>query len=347
MIDSSHKAIMKKYIKAILPESLLGFIRYIRRLPKLLRSYQYDMNRYTRHSSAITYKDDEEKLRAIITATYHNIEKGLSLKEPRLGFGKENLAKLVGYLDEAFERYGEKNHLSIPISVIGEYVKFHESRNYKVDVLRNNWTRLQAKLVSHAAADTQHGGVIKVRSCDIVNATKEVTYDFFATRFSCRQFSDSSLSIAEIEFATRAAQKAPAVCNRQSGRIHAFLNKVEISSILNLQGGARGFVENVPTLFCITSDLNNFHGEGERYQGWIDGGLFAMSFLFGLHAQGIGTCCLNWSKDAEQDVKMRKLINIRDSETIIMFIAAGYIPESLVVARSVRKPICEVLNVRT
>jgi nitroreductase len=174
--------------------------------------------------------------------------------------------------------------------------------------------------------------------------SRSVGIDFFESRFSCRQFSAEPVTPTEIELAVVVAQKAPAVCNRQSGRVRAFTRPEDIQRVLDLQGGARGFAEGVRALFCISVDLRNFHGVGERYQGWIDGGLFAMSFLLGLHRQGIGSCCLNWSKDVAQDQAMRNLLNLPPHELIIMFVAAGHLPENFVVARSVRKPTTEVLS---
>jgi nitroreductase len=338
---------MKSTIKRLLPNFLLSKLRFLRTAPSIVAANYYDFNRYTTYSSAVSYKDSEEKLRAVITAAYHGIEKGLSLSEPRLGFGKDGLSRLVGYIDEVFDRFGAREYLVTPISVIGAYVAFHESRDFPVSAVRGNWERLERRIRESTTNLSQKGGVIEASLEQINAATHGVTSAFFETRYSCRQYQKIPLTQLEIETAVKAAQKAPAVCNRQSGKIHAFLRREDIDIILNLQGGAHGFSQDIPTLFCVTTDLRNFQGVGERYQGWIDGGLFAMSFILGLHMQGIGSCCLNWSKDSDQDKEMRKLIRLDSSETILMFIAAGHIPEKLNVARSIRKPISDVLNIST
>ena len=49
-------------------------------------------------------------------------------------------------------------------------------------------------------------------------------------------------------------------------------------------------------------------------------------------------------KDSDQDRAMHVLIGIPDHESIIMFVAAGHLPSEFVVAKSVRKPISEVLE---
>lgn len=333
---------MKNVIKKMVPSIIYKKLRLLKRAPSLFGGALYDISRFIRFSSAVNYNDDEAKLRAIITATYHNIEKGLSLPQPRLGFGKENLSKLIGYLDEHIARFGISSHLNVPISVIGKYVEFNELNGHEVPKIKETWQRLSNTLGKEMREDLQ-GGVINTTKGEILSAVKEVDFSFFEKRFSCRQFTKELITEEEIFFAVKAGQKAPAVCNRQSGKVHVYQKPDQIQRILDLQGGARGFATEVTTLFCITTDLRNFHGVGERYQGWIDGGLFAMSFIYGLHAQGIGSCCLNWSKDGRQDIAMRNLLKINDAETIIMFVAAGHLREKFRVARSIRKQLSEVV----
>ena len=80
----------------------------------------------------------------------------------------------------------------------------------------------------------------------------------------------------------------------------------------------------------------------ERNQCWIDGGLFAMSLVLGLHAQGLGTCFLNWSKSSPRDRAMRALLKLPPEEVIIVLVAVGHLPDTLEVARSARPPLDSV-----
>jgi nitroreductase len=71
--------------------------------------------------------------------------------------------------------------------------------------------------------------------------------------------------------------------------------------------------------------------------------MFAMSLVYGLHAQGLGSCCLNWCAELSAERRLRAITEIPDHEAVIMMIAIGHVPESLLVAQSVRKPLSEVL----
>lgn len=337
---------MKKLVRSLLPDIIYRQFRLTRRMPHILSGYLHDLRRYVRHSSVVHYDDSEDKLRALITAEYHMIEKGLSLPEPRHGFGKEVLARLVGHIDDCLRRYGPRDYLSIPISAIGAYLAFHEKHNCELTKLNANYERL-LMLNASAAACCEPGGVRVMRREEIISAIDSVKSSFFENRYSCRQYSDEPVTAEQIEAAVRVAQKSPCVCNRQSGRVYVFTEAEDIQKVLALEGGARGFSSVVKVLFCVAVDMRNFNGVGERYQCWIDGSMFAMSLVYGLHMQGIGSCCLNWSKASQLDLAMHALIGIPDHENIIMFIAAGHLPEEFAVAKSVRKSLTEVLEYKT
>jgi len=312
-----------------------------RRLFSLAADYFYDFTRYSRYSSILGSLYDEEKLRAVIMLHCHIIEKGLSLRAPRAGFGQPSIRKAISYIRIYVERYGVKQHLTIPVGAMNAYIDFHKRINYDVSWLAAEVASL-SELVDFFGNECSGGTVLKTRE-EILQSIAKGGLDLFLSRSSCRQFEDQSISESTVFRAVEVAQRSPAVCNRQAGRIRIFHDKSQIARILDFHTGARGFSSEIPLLFCITVDVRNFNGSGERYQGWIDGGMFAMSLVFGLHAQGLGTCCLNWSKDRNDDKIMRSMLGIPPYEQIIMFVATGYMPENFRVASSIRKPLSEVI----
>ncbi|KPF89739.1 hypothetical protein IP83_01620 [Novosphingobium sp. AAP93] len=140
------------------------------------------------------------------------------------------------------------------------------------------------------------------------------------------------------------AQTAPSVCNRQAGRIHIVEDAATRDRWLRYQNGNRGFGETMGALAVVTVDLRAFLEPEERFQGWIDGGLFAMNFIMGLHAQRLGSCCLNWSSPVGNDREFHRVSGIPDQERIIMFIAIGELRDDFVVARSPRRSLESVVT---
>lgn len=330
-------------IMNLLPSGIANSLRFAKRSPRVFREYYTDACSYIKHSSIVDYRD-KEKLFSLITATYHNIEKGLSLTKPKLGFGKQNINRLISYIHEYQENFGSSPLLDTPINVLKSYCEFNNKHGADVSWLDADLQQIIDFNKTASPENDKRGGVLKRTKNQVSTIVSQVPEDFFYLRHSIRQFTQEPVSMSAVEVAVRVAQKSPVVCNRQSGRVYGVFDKRKIIQTLEIQGGARGFLNEVTALFCIVVDTRSFNGSGERNQGWIDGGMFAMSFILGLHQQGLGACCLNWSKDKKDNLIMKKFLGIPDYEQIIMFVAAGNLKDEFNVAESVRKPLDSVFR---
>jgi nitroreductase len=187
------------------------------------------------------------------------------------------------------------------------------------------------------------GGVVLINKNQIYNATKIDFETFVKSRHSIRHFSQEPVDIKLIKKAVEMAIFTPSVCNRQAWRLYVLTEHILKGISLKLQGGNRGFTDQISTVLIITCDLQNFVSVYERNQAWIDGGMFAMSLIYALHAMNLGTCCLNWCKTYQTDLALRKAIGIPNNDIIIMMIAVGNLPEKFHVTISKRKSIDEVM----
>src|SRR3546814_20513526 len=86
--------------------------------------------------------------------------------------------------------------------------------------------------------------------------------------------------------AVELALHSPSVCNRQASYVYCLQSREIIDRALSLQNGNRGFGHEIPCLLILCTDLSAFDTAGERYQHWIDGGMFSMSLVWALHALG-------------------------------------------------------------
>lgn len=314
--------------------------KLIRRI-KLLRNYFYDFNRYCKYSSAICREGSLNKMEPLIMMRIHSLEKGLSLETPRLGFGIKVLKELLSMLKEYAELGGSEFMIDLGISVLQEYIRYHKDRNYDVSDLE--------KKVQELAGDIQGFESLKLPS-GVRSYTKEELYKkskidfegFCSSRFSVRQFASETVPHEEIMDAIRISQRTPSVCNRQSSRVRVISERESVAGVLEIGGGARGFSEEIQAVLVVTSDLSCFQSNGERYQCWIDGGMFAMTLIYALHSKGIVSCCMNWSKDYHTDLHLRKYLNMNSSENIIVLLGIGYPKDAFTVAQSARKPVSEV-----
>jgi len=301
---------------------------------QLWRNLRYDGKRYLRYSGTAKRAGDFEVESARITRDYHRLEKGLALPAPRQGFGSEVVRRLLTLVSSYRRRFGHGDVTDIASGVMRQHAHFNATSPTGNPLLAE-------ALATARRLDT--GGTFAVTRDDVHAAARMDLSAFFARRYSVRHFDPRPVDLDLIRRAVEMAQKAPSVCNRQSGRVHVLRSEFTIAHALKFQNGNRGFGV-IPTVLVITSDLRDFLEPSERYQCWIDGGLFAMSLNYALHSLGLGVCMLNWSVDAGTDAAMRRQNAIPEHETIIMMMAVGHLPEQFRVAQSPRRSTDEILT---
>lgn len=327
---------MRDRIKAAIPKPVM----WLGRAFELVGSYSYDFFRYLRYSSSVGVDTSRANHAAWITMLYHNIEKGLSLPQPRPCFGAERVQRLVENLEVYMARYGEDEVVIFALSALTAYVDFNRAAGVASREIPS-FGRISDLL---ADREFQPGGSLPVAKTDVLRSVAGVQLDFFLSRSSVRQFAPGPISDQAINFAVRAAQAAPAVCNRQFSRVYVTQDPVLIEQALAIQGGARGFASQVPGLAVVVASLRNYWNPGERMQAWTDGGLFAMSFVLGLHSRGIGSVCLNWSKTPDVDRSFRAAFALEDHEVVLMLVAFGNLNDEYRVAASPRVPLSSSLQ---
>lgn len=327
--------------KGALPSTVKLKLGSIKRKASILACFYYDARTYMRWSIGRfdTRVANRQNMRALITLRSHGIEKGLSLPVPRARFGEIRIGELIDYMRIYIKAHGEDVTIDNGVAVLKAYRDFnikHNAPDYPHKAAIDEM--IAARPVSIPA------GTLKLTRAMVLKATQDVSPDFFQRRHSTRHFSDQPVTNEEIRFAAQAAIRAPAVCNRQFGKILVTRQRHEIKHWLDIQGGAKGFDDQPRAVAAIAMDIRNFWDVSERYQPWIDGGLFAMSFILGLHARGLGTCCLNWSKKPEDDARMLAALKLPPYYRIIMLIAIGHLPEKYEVGASYRVPVDELLQ---
>lgn len=302
---------------------------------RLAANFWYDYRRFAR-ASFVTGKRNRENQRAMIYILFHSIEHGLSLSAPRPGFGQDKVASLLRKTKAYFAEFGADSSTASALRVLDAWVAFN--RGVRVDVAKfaDELDELNAATDFRNAAVS--GGTEEVRATDLRQLSTEDFAAFMQARHSVRQFSERPVTAEEIEYATRTAQQAPSVCNRQTCRVYAFTGAEDKARVLSYQSGNRGFGQEIGAVLIVTSNMEHLNLIGERYQHWIDGGLFAMTLALAFHAKGMGACMLNWSVTKEIDQAMRGCVGIPENEAVITMMGVGHLKEVFRVPCSQRKP---------
>jgi len=310
----------------------------------LANAFWHDYLRVLRYSSAVCTGDTQGKLAALITMGYHGIEKGLALPQPRPGFGKPEVSLLISRLERYGMAFGFDETAIVAFNVLGEYCRFNEEHGALDPEFLPQIKSLARFVASQSVRVSAGGGKLVVKE-DFLKRARIDLKGFFESRSSVRQYASQPVALEDMETAVNLARRTPSCCNRQSGRVWVLRDQPSIQKALEIQGGARGFGQEVPAVLVITSDLACFQSAGERGQALIDGGMFAMSVVYALHSLGLVTCCLNWSKTHATDTRLRQLFPIPMQETIIMLVAVGHPKDRYLVAESHRRDVGEVMRV--
>ncbi len=335
-----------KRVLGVFPESLHDALRsryrYLREGISSVRAAFHDWRMYLRHSGLLGLHS-RGALEADIIKSYHRIEKGLALSAPRPGFGADAVALLTASTRKYLSRFEPDKTSLAAVNTLGEYLAFNARHGLAMPDLAATVGILReahAGCVAHG-----EGGTREVTKAEILSRSQVDLRSFLEARHSIRQFSPDPVDMGLIEEAVRMAQKSPSVCNRQAGRVYAVGDRDKQVRMLALQNGNRGFGDQADKLLVVTASLDCFLTVGERYQCWIDGGLFAMTLIYALHSLGLGTCCLNWSVLPQVDRAFKAVAGIPENQAIITLVAVGHLPECLRIAQSPRRPIDEVFRV--
>lgn len=321
---------MLKYIyRKTVPPHIRNRIHFETRVA---RAFFSDYTRYRKYACASTQQtSDLKNISAMIMMEAHKIEKAFSLPSPRPGFGFLVIRGLIKILQQYQDLGYDCDGLEFrkAKSVLAEYLRFHDRIEYDLGTIKDEimpWADMNCDIGGYHEATTEewlkkaHGNF---EQCAL-------------SRSSVRAYGSSPISEETIRDAVRIARKTPSVCNRQAWHTYIVKSLEMKEKLVELQTGCRGFGDTADFMAVITTNIRSFVGPFEKNQSYIDGGLYAMSFMYALHYKGIGACPLHWMVPPERSKKLRELLGIQESENIIMIISAGSLPPILRTAKSAR-----------
>lgn len=301
---------------------------------RLIQLSIFDLIQLIKHSGILGVYRNEKTMQYRMAMIYHGLEKGLSLPDVRLSFGRDKLVFLMGLVADYEKKGYDQNAVSYlaALNALRAYYNFHKDLDSEIKL--EKLSKFLAKRTPPTGDYTREGGVFSNPSCD--QNFKDSFDDFFQSRYSVRNYSERTVDTSALADALKVAQKTPSVCNRQS--FHAFytVDRSKIDNALSFQSGNRGWGHQVPALIVITADLAGFFSPGERNQPFIDGGLFSMSVMLALHARGLSSCALNCSMLPANESGAKQCLSIPNSMRLIMMISVGYARDGAKVACSPR-----------
>ena len=231
-------------------------------------------------------------------------------------------------------------------TAISEYLVFHQRQELQHPFLEEVRNMLEQLNERFPEAEVFEDGARDISRVFGNVAEQAFSYsEFLQSRFSCRTYAPKTVPLSLVEEVGRVAQSAPSQCNRQSARVHLYQKEPMIQSLLSIQGGTRGFSEEVKNLFIVSSEMTAWSASSARNQDYIDGSLFAMNLMLSCHAHGLAACPLNLAFRNSKEKAIRTAAGIQGAERLLMMISFGYPNHDVsYAASSPRLPTEEVLT---
>ena len=294
-----------------------------------------------KYNASVNTDGDMQKMQYALLRENHVIEKGMSMRNPRKGFGQQKVVALLKHLSVYVGCYGEadKNFLLYPLATIKRYIQYTEAGGVSIPAIKVAFDALllqagiqQSELVLSAGIREETKTHVQAEGC---GDFRRLLY----SRHSIRYYAPEPPRQEVIDEALEMAQRTPSACNRQAWHTHVFVGE-RSHELLRMQGGCHGFEEEIPCSVLVTADMKGFLAY-EPHQQYVDGGLYAMNLINAFHALGLGTIPLSCGFYHSKLENMKQAFGIPRHETPIVIIRVGELLERFHVAESTRKNIMQ------
>lgn len=204
--------LLKAKIKNILPKKLL----YLYYLNTAKKASLYDLKRQVYDK---VYDESEiEKVKRDLVLAYHIVEKGLTMPEPRPGFGKTVVEGLINSVNKytGLNLSGTDLEFVQSVSVLKEYLDYHDNISFNLD------SDLKLKLQELKSKYKNLDGQKQIRTTkQEYFLEKNATFDKFCkSRYSVRNYITKEIPLEILYNCIDLAQRSPSFCNRQPNRVH-------------------------------------------------------------------------------------------------------------------------------
>lgn len=267
---------------------------------------------------------------SLLRRNTHRLEKGLIMRPMRNVFAE-------GFIQETIECYkdavvshkldeGEKKWAT---DVLDEYFKNVDDTKV-IAAAKNKYKKIRAtcnfeyKSASIIPAFESSFKPYLYKEIKKSNISFDELKGLFIKRRSVRWYKDEPVPKELVLKAVNIASLAPSACNRQPYRFIFCNNSEKAVAIAQCAGGTAGFAENIQAIIAIVGDLSAYPFERDRHLIYIDASLGAMQLMLALETLGLSSCSINWPEVHSSEKEIRKIIELKDHERVVMLLAVGY-----------------------
>jgi len=298
----------------------MKFFTILSKFFKNMVEFFHDFRDYSKYNIDGTYTSTKEKMISLMLLNAHALEKGMCFRVKKKDWG-EGKARTLLLLLKNYEQFGHDEYFVMSLNVLYKYIEDSDSSKKQdlLDGIKEMTMKYKDIMRPNEYGVKEVGHIKEFNMQEIVR--------FFQSRMSVRFYKDNDVLEDDIMQAYEIAKLTPTACNRQTCKIYVIKDAILKKQILENQLGPQGWADKAPVLFVVTSDLSRFGGTYEHSQALVDGGLFAMNFVWGLHLNGIASCFKMFIREHKKQREFQKICGIPPKEIPIVLILGGYYKE--------------------
>lgn len=247
----------------------------------------------------------------------HALEKGLSRDSARL-FGVQKAVELLALLEASKDDSSRSLAQSTLDEACAVLVAWHEEMRHR--------DRDGAAMLPEVREDLLAPRLSTVSGPTCAWSVRERidTGSMLTQRRSIRRFLGVPVEQAIVDECIEEALSAPSACNRQMVKLYTVRSHGGKERLFESLHGTGGFEFDEVTLGIITFDTSAFSFGGERNQGYLNAGLFAMALCMAFEMHGLGSCLLQFGNWFREEASLKRQLGIPPAERIAVCVGFGY-----------------------
>lgn len=272
-----------------------------------------------------------------ILRNVHQLEKGMSINDPKVGFGVEKARSIMRYIKSIEDCPVDSELYSIKqigTSALKAYTDLFLEKEWKTEKIKDVIEYISGiNNISDELSGTLH--IQKAyHSEDVFNTFNDIAIN----RHSIRDFSDEPVDSDVILKAISVAQRAPSACNRQAVKYY-IVNKKHFNTIKEWLGDIGYFGEYGFDKIIIVTGVITGYNEYETFQHLVSPGIAVGYLVLALEALNIGTCVMQRHVFFETKWKtVCERLGISKDEQCFCLIGCGIQKKEYNVPKSTRLP---------
>jgi nitroreductase len=302
------------------------------------------------------YRSDLQQARSasfLLRRNTHRIEKGLIMPNRRAVFALEFIEETVAEFEAVVTGFRAQpsdailsSELQWARDVLGQYFEVTDPDHPKLAALKPRFVAAAALLdgrgraAPRVAGETAFAPFARDLSADTVPI--EALKSLAIRRRSVRNYRADPVPRDVIDAAVEVAGQSPSACNRQAFSFYIFDDPEMARKVAAVPAGTRSFVKGIPHVAVLVGHLRAYPRERDRHAIYVDASLATMGFIYGLEAQGVASCAINWADEEPAESRIAQMLSLAPDDRVIVMVSFGWPAEGALVPYSAKRDLGDI-----